>query len=266
MPKWIAVGLVTLTAALAVAVIYQASYVGDLKHELGQLEANMARIESRQKKQEEAAPTRMEIKEIQEDIARVERKAQAQPAATEAPLSPDGRLPTYVTEEDIAQIVDDRIQERIEDGSIQAQGGNQGGGGDRKMPLSEISKELELDPAVEEQVAEVANQTKKDIFELLKTPRTDGTSFADDVVKVFTGGEPERAQELFTRLFTEKIPGTDTTYVVAIGNIQNEGRDKLRGFMGDATYDKYARMNVHPENIQTGWDPWAEYVQQQSGN
>ena len=263
MPKWIAFGLGTLTAALAIAVVMQASTVGDLKHKVSQLEDTVSRIESRQKNREAAAPSRMEIKEIQEDIARVQREARDRAAELSAKgAAPEGPALAAISEEAIEQIVNEQIQQRIEEGSIpQNEGGNDPGGDDRKIPLSEISKDLQLDPAVEDQVAEAANETKRDIFELLRTPRPDGSSMADDIVEAFTGGEPERAREIFNRLFTEAIPGTDTTYVAAIGNIQEQGRVKLRGFMGAETYTRFARMNVHPENIQTGWDPWADYVQ-----
>ena len=104
MPKWIAIGLGTLTAALAVAVVYQASTIRDLKYEFGE---RMARIERRQKSREEAAaPIRMEMKEIQEDIARVERRALTRPAASPTERPPDGARPAGVTQEELQQLID----------------------------------------------------------------------------------------------------------------------------------------------------------------
>ena len=106
MPKWIAFGLGTLTAALAMAVVMQASTVGDLKHKVSQLEDTVSQIESRQKNREATAPTRMEIKEIQEDIAQVEQKARDRAAEISAKVAakgaaPEGRALAALTEEEI---------------------------------------------------------------------------------------------------------------------------------------------------------------------
>jgi hypothetical protein len=111
-------------------------------------------------------------------------------------------------------------------------------------------------------VEEIANAAKRDIFALIRTPRADGSDFAGDLVKVFLGGEPQKAPAIFARLFTEKIPGTDTTYAAGVGAIQDTARTGLHGVLGDDLYTRYRRMNVHPENIQTGFDPWADYIKE----
>ena len=32
--------------------------------------------------------------------------------------------------------------------------------------------------------------------------------------------------------------------------------------MGANAFDRYQGMNLKPENIETGFDPWSEYLQQ----
>src|SRR5437764_992472 len=76
------------------------------------------------------------------------------------------------------------------------------------------------------------------------------------------GGDQPAVQKVFGKLFTEKVPGTDTPYVTAVGRVQEKANQGLKQTMGPDAFGKYQGMNLKPENIETGFDPWIDYLQQ----
>lgn len=254
--------LIALCAALGVALAVQRNTLSDTQREFDEMRARVDKLESRQK--ETAA--RKAVEELQEQVDRAEKKATAARAAADSAAAQAGAKPSALpsatfTEEDIQKIVDSKVEEKL-----QARGENKKAGGeDRKMPLFELGKELALDPAVQTRVASIANTAKKEIFDILKTPRPDGTNAADDVITAFTSGNQAEAQKVFMKLFTEKIPGTDTPYVAAVARVQEKANQGLSAAMGADAFTKFQHMNVKPENIETGFDPWGEYLQQKNG-
>lgn len=248
--------LVIVGGAGVAALAIQADSARKTRQELEEVRARLERVEARQK---EPAARPQAVEELRAEIARVEAKAARAPAAP-AGARP-GALPTFVTEEDIQKIVDDRVEAKLQANGAQPGAGG-GGGGDRKMPLHDLAKELALDAQTQAKVAEVANSCKKDIFEVAKTPRPDGTNIADDLIEAMLSGEPARAQQVFVKLFTDKIPGTETTYLAAIGGLQDRARQGLKGLLGESLYTRYEHMNVNPDHIETGFDPFAEYIKE----
>jgi hypothetical protein len=259
MNRYAAPALIALCAAMGVALAVQRSSLSTTRHEVEQLQARLDKVEARQK--ESAA--RKAVEELQEQVARAEKKAAAAAVAAEYATTAASRpaattnAPVPFTEEDIQKIVDAKIEEKI-----QAKGKKQGGGDDRKMPLFDLAKELMLDPAVQTRVASISNTCKKEIFDILKTPRPDGTNAADDLIKAFTSGDQAEGQKFFAKMFSEKIPGTDTTYIAAVARVQEKANQNLSVAMGAPMFDKFKGMNIKPENIETGFDPWSEYLQQ----
>jgi len=258
MNRTLPAALIALCAALGVALAVQRSALNTARHELDQVEARVERLESKQKE----AVARKAVEELQDQVARVERKAAAATVAAEAaaasarPAPKDANAPVAFTEDDITKIVEARLEEKLK------KDGKKPGDNDRKMPLFDLAKELTLEPAVQAKVASIANTCKKEIFDILKTPRADGTNAADDVVKAFTGGNQEEAQKIFLKLFTEKIPGTETTYVAAVARVQEKASLGLSTAMGPDAFGKFQGMNIKPENIETGFDPWHDYLQE----
>ncbi len=261
MARWTAGVLGMLSVALAVAAVVQSRSLRETREELDAVRAKVEKMEARQK---DAGPAHKALQELREEIARVDRKAEARPlaAAADAAGKP-GALPTLVTEEDIRKIVDEAIAQKVEDKveeKVKAKGG--GGLGDRKMPLHDMAKELALDPAVQAKVADIANVAKKDIFTIISTPRADGTCVTDELIEVMLKGDAPAMQQLFAKLLTEKIPGTDTTYFAGAENVKQKAHQQLQLTMGAESYARYKHMQVHPNDIQTGYDPFAEYITQ----
>ena len=257
------VAFAVLSGILALAVVRQGLVVRDTRRELDETREKVDRLESRQK--ETAARERATLDEVREKIARVEKEA-AEPrtAAAAIPAARPGALPTTVTEEDIQKIVDEKVEAKLQ-ARGEAKKGLGGGGGDRKMALHDMAKELALDPKVQAQVAEIANTAKKEIFEIIRTARPDGTNVADELIDVMLKGDQAGAQQLFQRLTTEKIPGTQTSYLAGVGAVQDRARQFLASAMGAESYGRFEHMSLKPENIETGFDPIGDYFKQRGG-
>jgi hypothetical protein len=260
MSRWTVAVPAALAGLLALAVVAQTVRLNRLDRDLEHTRAKVERLEARHK--ESAAASQAAVEQVRGEIARVEQKAAEEKAAPPAPAKPGGS-PPVLSEEDLQKFVDDRVEQKLRAPGGPARGSGQGG--ERKMPLHDLAKELGLDPATQAKVAGIANTAKKEIFEVIKTPRPDGTCLADDLIAAVTGGNAEDAQKVFSRIFTEKIPGTDTTYVTAVARIQEDARARLRAALGDATYERYQHMHVNPDHIETGYDPLAEYFVRRQG-
>jgi hypothetical protein len=242
--------LLALPALAALA--WAASATRSLRSEVQELKDRLARIEARPRT-EPAAQVAKEVDALRTELARVEAKATSA-AASPAPAAPAAS----VTPDELRKLIDERLEERKTPPDAPAANS----GGDRKMPLHDLAKELAIDPETQRRVAEIANRTKKEIFDVLKTPRPDGSEMAGDLIQAFLSGDAGRTRQVFQRLFVEKIPGTEQTYLSAVAGIQDRARQTLRGTMGDAIYTRFEHMSVQPENIETGWDPWGDYVKE----
>jgi len=258
MNRMLPAALIALCAALGVALAFQRSSLNDARREQEELAGRVERLEARQKE----VVGRKAVEELQEQVARAEKKAAAASAAAEAiakrpAAAPAAPVASPTLEEDIQKIVDAKVEEKL-----QQKKGNGGLGEDRKMPLFDLAKELGLEPAAQERVATIANTVKKEIFDIIKTPRPDGTNLADELLTAFTSGDTGAVQKVFGKLLTEKIPGTDTPYVTAVARVQEKANLGLKQTMGPDAFTKYQGMNLKPENIETGFDPWIDYLQQ----
>jgi hypothetical protein len=258
-------GIVALALGVAVAVL--STRTAGVKSELEDVKSRLEKLEQGQR--EGRSVSQAAIEEVRQELSKIEKSGSSRALPGSAAPAGASGLPTLATEEELRKLVDERIDEKV-DAKLQSQLARKSeagaaAGGDRKMPLHDMAKELTLDPESQAKVAEIANTAKKEIFEIIRTPRPDGTNFADQLIDVMLKGDQPGAQKLFQQLFTEKIPGTATPYVVAVANVQEKANQGLRATMGDPSFQRYLNMNVHPENIETGFDPWAEYLKVRAG-
>lgn len=255
MNRPLAATLIVALLVLGGLVVAQTIATRKMRHELDEIRDRIGRADSQ-------GPTRAALDQVQEQVARVEKQVAAlPPPAPPTPPTPAGKpgaLPTLITEEDIRQIVDERLAQ------AQAEKKDAQPGGERKMPLHDIAKELALDPQTQNKMAEVANLSKKEIMDLLKTPRPDGSNVADEIVDAFLAGAPPKAQQVFLKIFTEKIPGTEVTYLAGVQKLQEKAQDGLRRILTPELYERFQHMNVKPNDIETGYDPFGEYAAQRA--
>jgi hypothetical protein len=247
--------------ALVGVIAAQGLVLRDVRRELAGVREALGRLEARDDS-EASARARMAAA-----LAAAGASAAAPPPRLGAPaaagataVSAAAATVPAVTAEQVADLVDRKVEARLKEASKKAPPS-----GDRKLPLHDLAKELGLDPATESRAAEVANAAKRDIFELAKTPRPDGTSLADELVEAMLKGDEKAAKQVFAKLFTEKVPGTGDTYIAAVARIQERAGRGLESVLGSDAYTRFRHMNVKPENIETGYDPWADHVRRRGG-
>jgi hypothetical protein len=137
-----------------------------------------------------------------------------------------------------------------------------GDDGKWKAPLDELSKELKLTEVQAAEAKRVFDAARDASFNLLKTQRLDGGCILDDYVAALkSGADPEESgRQLFKRIFTEKVPGTDTTYVSEYIDMEQGTRDALAQKLDAAQMKRLKSLHVDLLEVKTGYDPVGDYV------
>ena len=187
----------------------------------------------------------------------------AEPLAAATPRSSGDPISPVISEEEITKLVDARVEAMLKEKEKEQQGGD---GRERKMQATDLAKELDLDPATLDRVSGIADNTKTEMFQMLSTPRTDGGSFIDDLRLAMESEDRSQVGPVFIKLFTDRIPGTEVTYIAGINEIRGRGHESLKGVMGDVTYEQYAGMKIHPDHILTTYDPFSEFAELDQDN
>lgn len=256
MSRWKTVLLVFAVVALGVVNVALGVRFRRLEREVNRLQGRMEGLESLQSRRAEEA--RVEMERIQDQVARVELSAAARSTLAVPTIPAPGGGPPTAPAEEVGRIVEEKVEEKIR--ALREE--RAALGGERKKSLHDIARELGLEPARQPRVAEIANTAKREIFELLKAPRPDGTSLADDLVDAFLAGDAVRVQQAFLKVLGEKVPGMEITYLEGTVRIQEKAWQGLEQAMGPELCARFRHMNVTPENIETGYDPWVDYLRQ----
>ena len=163
--------------------------------------------------------------------------------------------------EDIERIVEQKMKQR--------QPGHQ----EPPPEVSEVAKKLGLGDAEQKELEEIIRKKKNQQFELLKTPRADGSNLLDDLaeglVAVRTSGQPseEATRQVFMRfnqrVTTEKVPGTDYTYAEAMRRTQEETYQAIKSALSDEQFKMFQSLGVrNPMDMRIPDDPMGGYIQQ----
>ncbi len=243
-----------LVGVLTATVVAETAYVGVLRRQVRQTNDRLDRLESKQR--ESAA--REEVARLEEQVGRVEAQvaeskklvpapapAAAAKAATEAPLGP-------LSADEISLLIDQKVEQKVKE--------KKGGfGGDDKRPLADVAKQVGLDSGVEMRMAEITNEAKDVVFQLLLKPRADGTNLVDEIIAAFTSGDQEKAGQVWMRMFKENVPGTNETYFAAALRVADDVMKKFEKLMTPEEFAKYKHTGVGPLDLETGYDPFGEY-------
>lgn len=140
-------------------------------------------------------------------------------------------------------------------------------GDENKRPLAEVSKDLALTELQEDQMAEAINASQKNCFGVITTPRNDGTNLLDDIVLAMQ--DPEHAEEkmkaAFMQIFTAKLPGSEETYLAKLLQEKQVLEEGFKKILTEDQMKKYTRLGQDPLEIQTGYDPYGEYLAERLG-
>jgi len=176
--------------------------------------------------------------------------------ATEGDASPAGKP----LDELVADRVEKKVSEKLD--TMAARDRERGGDGKWKAPIDDLTKELKLTETQKADATRVFNAARDASFTLLKTQRLDGGCMLDDLVAALKSGvdQEEAGRQFFKRIFTEKVPGTDTTYVAEYIDMEQGTSDALAQKLDAAQMKRLKSLHVNLLEVQTGYDPVGDYI------
>jgi hypothetical protein len=249
-----ALGLVAFIVALAA--IAEGAYIASARARITQLQERLDRIEARQRD----LASRSDVERVDERIAKVEsdgvQARRTPPPAPTPTADPAAPLPASVSPDDIAAMIDRKVEEKVK-----AKGEENGFGG-KKRPLNDVAKELGLSTETQMAMAAIVNEGKTASFDVLKTLRDDGRNLVDDIIDAIKSPEnpQEKMQQQFMRIFKEQVPGTQETYFAAVIKVSDTILKKFENVLTPEQIAKFKHTGVGPLDLETGFDPFAEYM------
>lgn len=164
-------------------------------------------------------------------------------------------------EERIAAKVAETMDARMD--RLASRTANRSLGGEWKASIEELHDELGMTDAQRDAVRQVFDAAHDEMYVLFKTERLDGGSLLDDlVVELKQGVDPETAfKGMIKRLFVDRVPGTDRTYVADLIDLKEDVSRALSDQLRPEQVRKIESLNVDLLGVKTGHDPVGQYVQ-----
>jgi len=162
------------------------------------------------------------------------------------------------------ELVADRVEKKISE-KLDAMAGRdkeRGEDGKWKAPIDDLATELKLTDAQKAQAKKVFDHARDETFTLLKTQRLDGGSLLDDFASALkSGADPaESMKAVFSRIFTEKIPGTDRSYLAEFIAMHQDVEEQLGRQFDAGQMKRLKTLRVDLLDVKTGYDPVGDYV------
>jgi len=231
-----------------------------------------AKLDAAEKRAAAVETVRTEVRELTQKIER--RMADVDRHAAEAQPAPGFiaehggviALPGAAASagKPLDELVADRVEKKVSEklDSMAARDRERGEDGKWKAPLDELTKELNLTEAQSSEAKRIFDSARDASFTLLKTQRLDGGCLLDDLVGALKSGmdQEEAGKQFFKRIFTEKVPGTDTTYVSEYIDMEQGTRDALSQKLDAAQMKRLKALHVDILEVKTGYDPVGDYI------
>jgi hypothetical protein len=135
----------------------------------------------------------------------------------------------------------------------------------KKPGLDDFATTLGLDENQKVEVQRIVKQKNQEMLDLLMIPSVDGTVFGEEVARLVAYPESTSAtdwQKLFGKLMSSKMPGTRSTYLEALGKIEQTARQELGELMNTQQRQDFQSWKIKPTDIQIEGNPWNAYIQQ----
>ena len=265
----IAIGLATVSLALTayVAVVVSGTRVGGDTGVVAELTEINERLDRLEKLRVDVAGM---DKSVGRKLDRLERRIADTPGSiggSASAMAAGAEGSGVVDPEEAAKLEDalaDRLEKRLGERleKLANRDRERNGQGEWKAPIDELTKELELSEVQKREATAIFNEARDETFVLLKTTRLDGGSLLDDFASALKNGDdPEEAtKSLFKRIFTERVPGSDRTYLVDLIALRTDVHDALGREVSVDQLGKLDRLRVDLLDVKTGYDPVGDYV------
>ncbi len=229
-----------------------------------------ARLAAIEKRLDAVDELRAEIRGIAE---RAEKRASAADRRVAPPLPavpaaapPAGRAADPAVAKDdagaLADAVVEKIEQRMNEKAAKVAGREYSEDGRWKAPIDELAAELSLDDTAKAEAKRIFDGVKDRGYALLKVQRLDGGTLLDDFVAALKNGpDAETAtREFFKRIVSERVPGTDDTYLAGFLEIGMDADRELASKLDRATMTKLRALRIDYLDVKTGYDPTGDYV------
>lgn len=264
----LAIASLTLGVAAYVAVSLPKAGEGAGGADVAALEE---RLRAAEKRADAVEGLRAEVRALRERIERGEPgeiRVEGRPgrAAAPSPEAPAGAPETGepASGSDLVEAVAERVAKKMDErlDRTARRAGQYSDDGRWKAPLDDLSEELALTEAQKGDLKRAFDSGKDQGFALLQTQRLDGTTLLDDYVAALkAGGDPASAtQEFFKRIVSERVPGTDQTYLAGFLTIAQEVDSQVGRHLDPAQRQKMRSLRVAVLEVETGYDPTGDWV------
>ena len=229
------------------------------------------KLEAAEKRADAVEALQAQVREMSERVERrvsdVDRRivsARTSPSPDDLRGMPDARAAADSSAKPLDELVAERVEKKLSE-KLDAMAGRdreRGDDGKWKAPLDDLATELKLTEAQKAQAKKVFDHARDETFTLLKTQRLDGGSLLDDYAAALkSGADPtETTKQLFGRIFSEKVPGTDRTYFVEAIGIHQDVEDQLGRQLDAGQMKRLKSLRVDLLDVRTGYDPVGDYV------
>lgn len=155
---------------------------------------------------------------------------------------------------ELDSVIDRKVSEKMAGGRTNKVG---------PLPTMEaLSETLQMTPYQQQKSQQVLNQAKYDAFNIVNTPRADGSTLLGEITDVMVNSDQPRQDgtKVMLKLFYENVPGTDKTYFKALKELQTGTQNDFSGLMTEDQLSTYNNMDVNLFGVQTGYSPLADYL------
>ena len=163
-------------------------------------------------------------------------------------------------EDVVADRVEKKLSEKME--TLAARDRERGEDGKWKAPIDELATELKLNDTQKAEAKRIFDHSRDDVFALVKTQRLDGGCILDDYAAALKAGGDygESTRQFIQKLFTERVPGSDRTYLAEFIDIGQDVETQLSRQFDKDQMRRFKALRVDLLDVKTGYDPVGDYV------
>ncbi|MHC4940123.1 MAG: hypothetical protein ACYTHK_14230 [Planctomycetota bacterium] len=192
-----------------------------------------------------------QVADLQHELALLRKNRPDSPVAPVS-VDPETGAPVEMPAEGdpaLAAIVDDAVDRRtkqvLDEIKIKA---------NKKPEIATFAKTLELTPEQREATERVVAAGQREVHRILDIPMADGTNPLEELVEIVARGMAQPGKDhgwgrWVAKVTSQKIPGTDETYVARVEAVKNRMRAEFQRTWTAAQYKEFTEWGVDPTEI-----------------
>jgi hypothetical protein len=140
------------------------------------------------------------------------------------------------------------------------------GGEEEDIKYASFAARLDMDEHQKAAAEEILRRGKTELLEHLRKPLPDGTVLIDELAETMyqASKNPEKqnktGEAVFLRLFSEKVPGTQKTYIETIMAVQERMKTEVKTHLSDGQKKTYDEWSPDLTKVELPDDPFNKYI------